>query len=75
MSFFVENATIVLVHGAWADGSCWQHVIMPLRREGLRYYVRQSPWRRSPRTCPLSGMQLREPKDRLYLWVMLTRAQ
>ena len=36
MSSFAENATIVLVHGAWADGSCWQNVILPLREEGLR---------------------------------------
>jgi pimeloyl-ACP methyl ester carboxylesterase len=25
----------VLVHGAWADGSCWQNVILPLRRLGF----------------------------------------
>jgi pimeloyl-ACP methyl ester carboxylesterase len=35
MSSFVQNATIVLVHGAWADGSCWHKVILPLRKEGL----------------------------------------
>jgi pimeloyl-ACP methyl ester carboxylesterase len=35
MSSFAQNATIVLVHGAWADGSCWRDVILPLRREGL----------------------------------------
>ena len=23
MSEFPQNSTIVLVHGAWADGSCW----------------------------------------------------
>lgn len=26
--------TVVLVHGAWADGSCWQKLIVPLRKEG-----------------------------------------
>lgn len=36
MNSFPQNATIVLVHGAWADGSCWRNVILPLRREGLR---------------------------------------
>ena len=36
MSSFAENATIVLVHGAWADGSCWHNVILPLRKEGLQ---------------------------------------
>ena len=30
-----EKETFVLVHGAWADGSCWQNVILPLRRQGL----------------------------------------
>jgi pimeloyl-ACP methyl ester carboxylesterase len=31
----VENGTIILVHGAWAEGSCWQNVILPLHRLGL----------------------------------------
>ncbi|HEY4777452.1 MAG TPA: alpha/beta hydrolase [Candidatus Acidoferrales bacterium] len=30
-----QNATVVLVHGAWADGSCWQNVIFPLRSLGV----------------------------------------
>ena len=36
MSSFAPNSTIVLVPGAWADGSCWQQVILPLERHGLR---------------------------------------
>lgn len=35
MSSFAPNATIVLVHGAWSDGSCWRNIILPLRNEGL----------------------------------------
>lgn len=35
MNSFPQNSTIVLVHGAWADGSCWRDVILPLEREGL----------------------------------------
>ncbi|HEY4907145.1 MAG TPA: alpha/beta hydrolase [Candidatus Acidoferrum sp.] len=35
MTTFPENSTAVLVHGAWADGSCWTNVIGPLKREGL----------------------------------------
>jgi pimeloyl-ACP methyl ester carboxylesterase len=31
----LQNGTAVLVHGAWADGSCWRNVILPLRRHGL----------------------------------------
>ncbi len=33
---FARNATAVLVHGAWADGSCWRNVILPLQKEGLK---------------------------------------
>ena len=36
MNSFPENSTIVLVHGAWADGSCWDNVILPLQRHGLK---------------------------------------
>src|SRR5580658_7067849 len=34
-SGFPPNSTIILVHGAWADGSCWRNVILPLQRHGL----------------------------------------
>src|SRR6516165_6870136 len=27
---------VVLVHGAWADGSCWKDVLLPLERQGLK---------------------------------------
>ena len=30
-----QKATVVLVHAAWADGSCWQNVILPLRSLGV----------------------------------------
>jgi pimeloyl-ACP methyl ester carboxylesterase len=35
MSEFPRNSTIILVHGAWADGSCWRNVILPLHQRGL----------------------------------------
>ena len=35
MSEFRENSAIVLVHGAWADGSCWRNVIAPLQQRGV----------------------------------------
>jgi pimeloyl-ACP methyl ester carboxylesterase len=34
-SGFPPNSAIILVHGAWADGSCWRNVILPLERRGL----------------------------------------
>jgi pimeloyl-ACP methyl ester carboxylesterase len=33
---FPPNSTIVLVHGAWADGSCWRDIILPLQKRGLQ---------------------------------------
>jgi pimeloyl-ACP methyl ester carboxylesterase len=36
MNLFSENATVVLVHGAWADGSSWNRVILPLLHRGLK---------------------------------------
>lgn len=30
-----QASTVVLVHGAWADGYCWSNVILPLRSMGL----------------------------------------
>jgi pimeloyl-ACP methyl ester carboxylesterase len=35
MGGFPQNSTVILVHGAWADGSCWRNVILPLERRGL----------------------------------------
>jgi len=34
-SEFPQDSTIILVHGAWADGSCWRNVITPLQQRGL----------------------------------------
>jgi pimeloyl-ACP methyl ester carboxylesterase len=33
---FPPDSTIILVHGAWADGSCWRNVILPLEKHGLK---------------------------------------
>jgi pimeloyl-ACP methyl ester carboxylesterase len=38
-----ENATVVLVHGAWADGSSWSEVIRPLARQGFRVVAAPLP--------------------------------
>jgi pimeloyl-ACP methyl ester carboxylesterase len=36
MDLFSKNAAVVLVHGAWADGSSWNRVILPLLHQGLK---------------------------------------
>jgi pimeloyl-ACP methyl ester carboxylesterase len=36
MNAFRNDSAIILVHGAWADGSCWNNVILPLQRHGLK---------------------------------------
>jgi pimeloyl-ACP methyl ester carboxylesterase len=35
MNSRAQAGSVVLVPGAWADGSCWSDVILPLRRHGL----------------------------------------
>ncbi len=35
--------TAVLVHGAWADGSCWNNIILPLRQKGLKVIAAPIP--------------------------------
>ena len=37
------SPNIVLVHGAWADGSCWSNVIERLQAEGYRVTAPQLP--------------------------------
>lgn len=34
-SEFPQNSTVILVHAAWADGSCWSNIVLPLERRGL----------------------------------------
>lgn len=38
-----SSITVVLVHGAWADGSSWSEVIARLQAEGLRVVSVQNP--------------------------------
>ena len=38
-----KNANILLVHGAWADGSCWSKVLLLLRDKGYNVTAAQIP--------------------------------
>src|SRR2546429_3653085 len=38
-----ENSTVVVVHGAWADGSSWKEVIRPLSKQGLQVIAAPLP--------------------------------
>ncbi|HTD67424.1 MAG TPA: alpha/beta fold hydrolase, partial [Candidatus Limnocylindria bacterium] len=40
---FPENTTVVVVHGAWADGSSWNEVILPLTKHGLQVIAAPLP--------------------------------
>jgi pimeloyl-ACP methyl ester carboxylesterase len=37
------NATVVLVHGAWADGSSWRAMVRPLEERGLNVIAAPIP--------------------------------
>ncbi len=39
----MKNVNVMLVHGAWADGSCWSKVILRLREKGLDVTAAQLP--------------------------------
>jgi len=43
MSSPAKAGTVVLVHGAWADGSCWSNVILPLQDQGLNVIAAPIP--------------------------------
>jgi pimeloyl-ACP methyl ester carboxylesterase len=43
MSSSLQNVTVVLVHGAWADGSSWAEVILPLEKERLQVVAAPIP--------------------------------
>ena len=43
MNSSFQSGTVVLVHGAWEDGSCWQNIILPLRRQGLKVLAAPIP--------------------------------
>ena len=43
MSGSVGDTSVVLVHGAWADGSSWAEVIRPLRAKGLKVIAAPLP--------------------------------
>ena len=38
-----ENITVVVAHGAWADGSSWREVIGPLTKKGLQVVAAPLP--------------------------------
>ena len=38
-----EHANVTLVHGAWADGSCWSKVILMLQAKGITVTAVQIP--------------------------------
>src|SRR6476620_8420167 len=40
---FAESSTVVVAHGAWADGSSWNEVILPLSKQGLQIVAAPLP--------------------------------
>jgi pimeloyl-ACP methyl ester carboxylesterase len=40
---FPENSTVVVAHGAWADGSSWKEVILLLDKQGLQVVAAPLP--------------------------------
>jgi pimeloyl-ACP methyl ester carboxylesterase len=38
-----QTGSVILVHGAWADGSCWSKIILPLQHQGLNVIAAPIP--------------------------------
>jgi pimeloyl-ACP methyl ester carboxylesterase len=38
-----QTGSVILVHGAWADGSCWSSIILPLQQQGLNIIAAPIP--------------------------------
>jgi len=38
-----QTGSVILVHGAWADGSCWSNIILPLQHQGLNIIAAPIP--------------------------------
>ena len=38
-----QTGSVILVHGAWADGSCWSSIILPLQHQGLNVIAAPIP--------------------------------
>src|SRR5258708_20495637 len=48
----VEARNVVLIHGAWADGSSWAEVIPLLQAAGLKVTPVQNPLTSPSHSCP-----------------------
>lgn len=43
MNSHSPTGSVILVHGAWADGSCWSNIILSLQRSGLNVIAAPIP--------------------------------
>src|SRR5580704_1822191 len=57
---FPQASTIILVHAAWADGSCWSNIILPLEQRGLNVICAPTP----PTSLRNAAAVLSGPTDR-----------
>ena len=68
------NATVVLVHGAWADGSSWQMSFCHCEQKVIKSNGgRRFRSRRLRMTMLLSNARWREPAGRQSWWDMRMR--
>jgi len=50
-----NEVRVVLVHGAWADGSSWAKVIAPLAAQGFNWLPRHCDIVEAVRACEMRG--------------------
>ena len=67
-----ENVNVVLVHGAWANGSSWAKVIGPLAAEGIRVLAAPLPLTSFAEDTAALSARWSEFRGRSFLWVTPT---
>ena len=67
-----ENVSVVLVHGAWADGSSWAKVIGPLAAEGVKVLAAPLPLTSFAEDTAAVERTLEQAWGRSFLRGMLT---
>ena len=63
-----ENVNVVLVHGAWADGSSWAKVIGPLAAQTVRVLAAPLPLTSFAEDTAAVERTLERVRDPPFLW-------
>ena len=70
-----NSTSVILTHGAWADGSSWAKVILPLERHGLEVIAAPIPLTSLSNDIAALGHAIERTRGSVILTRTLTLAQ